>query len=393
MHVILYLSIILFSGFILSKLASLFKLPNVTGYLIAGILVGPSIFNIVTADVASSLRVISDVALAFIAFSIGSQLDFLQLKKVGSGIMIITILEALGAVIAVDLAMIFIFKQPVPFSLILGAIAAATAPAATLMVIKQYKAEGPLVDTLLPVVALDDAVSIIVFGVSIAVARSMLISTTQVSMGQVLLTPLIEIFGSIGLGLAIGILLTYLSNKSKGEHQLLTVTIATIFLGAGLAYVLNMSPLLLCMAIGATTATFAHNKARIFTRIENFTPPIYVAFFTLAGINLHIGLLKDVGIIGLGYVLFRVVGKVLGASFGAKLARCKDTVQKYLGFALIPQAGVAIGLAMLVDSTLPQYGTMVKTIILGATVIYELIGPVITKICLVKAGEAASELK
>lgn len=386
MHVLYYIAIILFAGIIMARIASKLKLPNVTGYLIAGVIIGPSLLSIIPAHIASSLSIISEAALGFIAYSIGSQLNFQHIKKTGGAIIWITILESLGAVIVVDLAMIFLFKQPIPFSIVIGSIAAATAPAATIMVIRQYKAKGPVVNTLLPVVALDDAVSIMAFGVSLAIAQTM-ISSENISLGLTILKPIIEIAVSLFIGFIIGLVLAYISKKARGEDELLSMVIASIFLATGIATALNVSSLLCCMALGGTISNMLYNANRVLSVVDRFTPPVFIAFFTIAGVDLKLEVLKNVGMVGIGYVVFRVLGKWLGAYLGAKLTNAPEVVQKYLGITLIPQAGVAIGLSMMAENLLPGMGVTIRTIILSATVIYELIGPVACKTALLKAGE------
>lgn len=389
MHTLFYIGIILISGIIMGILVTYIKLPKVTGYLIAGVLIGPSVLKIIPKNISGNFGIISEVALGFIAYSIGSEFNFRHIKKIGNKIIIITICEALGAVILVDFVMFFIYKQSLPFSLVIGAISAATAPAATLMVIRQYKAKGPLVNTLLPIVAMDDAVGIIIFGVSITIAKSLLSFNGTISFFQMFIIPLWEIFLAIAIGTTIGIVLTFIANKASGEDQLLNITIASLFVSIGISVQLNLSPLLVCMAIGATITNIIPNTKRIFSIVDRFTPPVFVAFFTVAGVELNISLLKDVGVLGLVYILSRVLGKMLGASIGAKLAQSPSVVQKYLGLTLVPQAGVAIGLAMVAEVTLPSpYGSKIRTIILAATVIYELVGPLLTKIAIFKAGEA-----
>lgn len=387
MHSLYYVGIILVSGLIMGKVVSFIKLPKVTGYLIAGLIIGPSILNLVPPSAASKLSVISEAALGFIAYSIGSSFNFENLKQLGNGIIIITLFESLTAVVAVDFVLIVLLKQPVPFSIMLGAIAAATAPAATIMVLKQYNASGPLVDTLLPVVAIDDAVGIMAFGISMTIAKSLLDSTKTISLKTIFL-PVGEIVLAFAIGIGIGIILSIVSKYSEGEDQLLTITIATLFITVGIAIKLNLSPLLTCMSIGATVSNIAPNSTRVLSIVDKFTPPVFVAFFTIAGVELNLTILKSVGFIGIVYIIVRVIGKILGAYIGAKIAKSPAVVQKYLGFTLIPQAGVAIGLAMVAETAVPEFGAAIRTIILSATVIYELIGPLITKIAIFKAGEA-----
>ncbi|MBW4828164.1 MAG: cation:proton antiporter [Clostridiaceae bacterium] len=388
MHMLFYIAIVLFAGMFFAKILAKFKLPNVTGYLIAGLIIGPSILGIIPKEGADKLSIISEAALSFIAYSIGSEFNIENLRNVGRGVIVITIFEALTAVALVDMSMIFIFKQSVPFSLVLGAIAAATAPAATLMVIRQYKAKGPVVNTLLPVVAMDDAVGIIAFGISTTIAKAILNNSTNISGSKIIFIPLLEIFFALLLGFMMGIILTYLSKKARGEDGLLSIIIAVLFATTGIAIRFELSSLLACMMVGATLINIDPNNKRAFTTVERFTPPVLISFFTIAGVQLDLSILKDVGVLGIAYVIIRVIGKMLGAYLGARISKFPSTVQKYLGYTLIPQAGVAIGLSMVAQNTLPHpYGVEIRTIVLAGTVIYELIGPMITKMALIKAGE------
>lgn len=388
MHMLFYIAVILFAGMGTAKILSKFKLPNVTGYLIAGLIIGPSLLGIIPKEASDKLSIISEAALSFIAYSIGSEFNIENLKRVGKGVIIITVLEALTAVFLVDIVMIFVLGQPVAFSLVLGAIAAATAPAATLMVVRQYKAKGPVVDTLLPVVAMDDAVGIMAFGISTTIAQTLVKNSGSISIAKIILIPLFEIVAALAIGFGMGILLTYLSKKVKGEDGLLSIVIAVLFATAGIAIRFNLSSLLACMMIGATLTNLDPNNKRAFTTVDRFTPPVLISFFTIAGVQLDLSILKEVGLLGIVYVVVRVMGKMLGAYLGAKISDFPHTVQKYLGFTLIPQAGVAIGLSMIAQNTLPSpYGAQVRTIVLAGTVIYELLGPMITKTALIKAGE------
>ena len=387
MNQLYYVAIIILSGMIMARLVSKFKLPHVTGYLLAGVLIGPSILNLVPKEAGESLTVISEAALGFIAYSIGSEMNFKNLKRVGKSLITITIFEALMPAILVTLTMIYVFKQPLPFAIVIGAIASATAPAATIMVIKQYKAKGKIVDTLLPVVAMDDGVAIISFGIAFSIAKSLMKSGGSFSMVQAILVPLLEIFLALGVGFAVGIILCYLIPKIKGEDELLSSVIVSIFIAIGFAEFLNVSTLLVCMMIGITVSNFAHNSNRALNVINKITPPIFIAFFTLSGVDLNLGALKYAGLMGIGYVVVRSIGKILGAYIGARITHSNKTVQKYLGLTLLPQAGVAIGLSMIAQTVMPTMGSTIRTIILASTVIYELFGPFIAKTALIKAGE------
>ncbi len=391
MSILFYLAIIILAGMIMARVLDKVKLPNVTGYLIAGLIIGPSILGIVPKEITDKLSIVSDVALAFIAYSIGSELNLAHLKRMSKGIVLITFLQALMAMLFIALTMILIFKQPFSFGLILGSIGAATAPAATLMVIRQYDAKGPVVDTLIPVVAMDDAVCIMAFGVSTSIVATLLNNAGSVSLTSLIILPIVEIFGALALGLIMGILIIPISKRVKGEDELLSIIIAIIFATAAISLRFNLSSLLSCMMVGATLTNITPNNKKVFTTVDKFTPAIYVAFFTIAGVELNLSMLKSVGMIGFAYILSRVIGKVYGSYLGAKISHAPDTIRKYLGFTLIPQAGVAIGLSIVAQNVLPDsYGAKIRTIVLAATFIYELFGPLITKKALVGAGEIKS---
>ena len=385
LNIFIYIAIALCCTLLSSKLMKLVKLPNVTGYLLAGLLVGPYVLNIIPKDTVDSLGIIPDAALGFIAFSIGSEFRFSYLKKVGKSPIIIACLESVGAVLVVDLALI-LTGNDVPFSLCLGAIAAATAPAATLMVVKQYKAKGPVTDTLLPVVALDDATALMCFGISVAIAKT-IESGAGDNLLMTILKPLLEIIAALAIGLVFGIIFRFAVKWFTGRGNRLAITYTLVFVCIGLGEMLNVSSLLACMALGATLANTSSFADVVFEQTDRMTPPVFMMFFFLSGAALDISIIPSVGVIGIIYVITRVVGKMLGSFAGAKISKADKNVQKYLGFTLIPQAGVAIGLATIAMSIVPDYGPRIRTIILCGTVIYELTGPVITKLALKKAGE------
>jgi len=391
-HPLYYLSLILLAGLFLARIVNVFKLPNVTGYILAGMLIGPSFLGIIPREAVSSFNIISEAALGFIAYSIGGELSIKHLRRMGSSILVITLTESLGAVLVVIAAMVLIFKQPLPFSFMIGSIAAATAPAATIMVIRQYNAKGPLVDTLFPVVALDDAVAIMVFGIAVGISQSLPMASAGV-IALVLLTGrlILEIFIALGLGFCVGLFLSVISRYLRGHDALLSFAIACIFLTIGVASYFNVSSLLACLALGAAVTNLVYRSDRVLSVIDRFTPPIFVSFFAISGADLQISVLRQVGLLAIGYVIFRMIGKVLGAYLGAKWTNAPAVVQKYLGLALAPQAGVAIGLSLVAEKTLPGTGIVLRNIILGSTVIYELIGPVVAKQALMMAGEISSE--
>lgn len=385
-NTLFYLALILFSGFIFGRLVKLIKLPNVTGYLIAGLLIGPYVLKLVPLDMTYQLELISEMALAFIAFSIGAEFKISYLKKVGLTPIVIAILEALTASFVVIVVLV-LFKFDIKTALLLGAIASATAPAATIMVVKQYDAKGPVTETLLSVVALDDAVALIAFGFAMAIVNS-LQNPSEVSLLMSLVSPLVEIVGSVLLGLILGILFAIPLRYFKKDSNRLILTIAFVFLGSSLASMLGLSSLLLCMSMGAMLINITRAGNAILKLVDNITPPIFLMFFVVSGMELNIMTIPQIGLIGILYVTCRVIGKVAGAYIGAAIMKAPETVRKYLGFTLVPQAGVAIGLSLIASNTLPaELGQTIRTVILCATLIYELVGPAITKISLEKAGE------
>jgi len=385
LNTFLYLAIAIILGILSSKVMEKIKFPNVTGYIIIGLIAGPYCLKILSLESVESFSIISDIALGLIAFSIGSEFKLSFLKIVGKSPIIIAFFEAVCAVLVLD-AVLILTGNDVSFSLVLGAIAAATAPAATLMVVRQYNAKGPVTNTLLPVVAIDDAVALMCFGISVALAKS-IGSVGNASTLYTLLEPLVEILGSLILGAIFGFILKFLTTWYTGQGNRLSIALAMVFLCIGVSLLLNLSQLLVCMAMGAVYTNISKYSEEVFKYVDNITHPIYLLFFFISGAELDISLLPTVGVIGVIYIIFRVIGKVVGAAIGAKVSKAEPVVTKYLGFTLIPQAGVAIGLAGMATSIVPEYGYKIQAIILCATVIYELVGPLVTKIALIKAGE------
>ena len=385
LDILFSLSISLFLCLISSKVMKLIHMPNVTGYLIIGLLVGPYCLNIISLETVEQLSIVSNIALGFIAFSIGAEFKLDYLKKVGRAPVVIDFTEALGAVLLVDL-ILMLTGNNIAFSLVLGAIASATAPAATLMVVRQYKAKGPVTNTLLPVVAIDDAVALMAFGVSVAIAK-LFTSSNSGFLLNTLINPVVEIVGALVIGSILGIIISFLTKWFTGRGNRLSISIAIILLCISLSDRFGFSSLLACMAMGAFYVNLSKVSNKVFELIDRFTPPIFMLFFFLSGAGLNLSILPSVGFVGLLYIVSRVVGKVLGAGFGAKICNSDPVIKKYLGYTLIPQAGVAIGLANVAMTVVPDYGEQIRTIILCATVIYELVGPIATKLSLKKAGE------
>lgn len=384
-NILFYLALILFTGICFGRLVKLAKLPNVTGYLIGGLVIGPYCLKILPADFVEQMNLVSEMALAFIAFSIGSEFKLTYLKKVGLTPIIIAVFEAFFAMGMVT-AVLAAFGFDLELALLLGAIASATAPAATIMVVRQYKAKGPVTETLLSVVALDDAAALIAFGFAMAAVNTMQ-HPENVSLAFSLLSPVWEIAASLALGFLLGIIFTIPLRFFKKDSNRLILTIGFVFLGSAVADWLGLSALLLCMCMGAMVVNRSKDAPAILRLVDSITPPIFLMFFAISGAELNITILPTIGLVGVLYVISRVAGKILGASLGAVVMKAPDTVKKYIGFTLIPQAGVAIGLSLIASQTIPAYGQTIRAVVLCATMIYELIGPAITKVGLSKAGE------
>lgn len=392
MNLLFKLSIVIILGLIGGRVANHFKLPSVSGYIVAGLLLGPSFFNLIKAGEISNFNIVNEVALGAIAFSVGSEFLLKDIIKTGKDIMIITIAEVFGAVVLVFIVTYFIFKQPFEFSLVIASMSAATAPAGILMVIRELKAQGPLVRTILPVVAIDDAVGIMVFGISLSIAK-LTSGSGSFSLFQIIWNPLFEIIGSLILGSILGFILSYIAPKSKGKDELLIIVLGFIFAGTGIANHFGLSPLLTCMMLGAVLINLMHNANRVFNLLSDFTPPIYLLFFTIAGAGLNLGILSKVGALGIGYIFARAGGKIIGATLGAKYVKSEENVTKYIGMSLLTQGGISIGLSMIVSKELPQFSESIITVILFSVLIYEIVGPILAKIAIQKAGEENGALK
>ncbi len=391
MNILFALALAMAFGMAMTRLIKRINLPNVTAYLIAGLLVGPYVLKILTPEMNTQLAIISDVALGFIAYSIGGEFKISYIREIGVKPMVITAFEGCVASLMVFLTLL-VLGQPLPICLSLGAIAAATAPAATLMVVRQYKADGPVTRMLLPVVAMDDALGLMLYAIMMAIART-IDSGEALSVMTLLVKPMIEIIGSLGLGVVIGLLMVFCLRFFHSRGNKLTMTILVVFMAVGLSNMLDLSSLLVCMMIGATMINISTDSTALLEQCDRFTPPLFLLFFVLSGANLDLSVLPTVGVVGIAYVLSRAVGKTLGATMGAAVEKCDRNIVRYLGLTLIPQAGVAIGMARMSMTDLPAYGATINAVVLAGTLIYELTGPVITKIALTKAGEIKNRKK
>ncbi len=407
MQALLSLSVALFVGLMLSRLAKLVKLPAVTAYLVAGILVGPyclgalgiSGLGFTSMEDVEAYSLLSDVALGFIAFSIGNEFRLSHLRQTGKQATVIGIFQAVITTLVVDAMLICVHlaipdKFPLPAAITLGAIASATAPAATLMVVRQYKAKGPLTDILLPVVALDDAVGLMLFAASFGVAKALLAGRIDVI--SVLVEPVLEILLSLLLGAVMGHVFTFFERFFHSRSKRLSMSVTFVFLTVALSMIkfeiggvhIGFSSLLVCMMLGTMFCNECDFSEELMDRVDRWTAPLFILFFVLSGAELELSVFTDIAIVAIGvvYLIARSLGKCSGAYISAKAVKCDKNIVKYLGITLLPQAGVALGMAMKAEQLGPQ-GKIVANITLFAVLVYELVGPLLTKIALTKAGD------
>ncbi len=383
---------LLLAGFGGGKLASRFKLPTISGYIVAGLVLGPSILNVVPDHIVESLAPIPQIALGLIAITIGSEFRISKLRKTGRNILIITVVQLLATFGAVAGALV-LFDAPLPMALLLGAIASATAPAATVAIASELRARGPLVSTLFGVVALDDAFAITLFGFVMAFAAAM-VGTCGTGPVAMLLHPLREILFSVAIGSVMGYVVHRLVVDRRRSNEIIVIVLGFVLLTSGITISLHVSPLIANMMVGFLLINLSPKNSRIMRILEPLAPPIYAAFFALAGTELDIRVLLTTGVLGLVYLLARAIGKYGGAYAGAALAKDSQVTRKYLGLALLPQAGVAIGLILVLQDTaafvdLPYMGMMVN-IVLASILVNEILGPPLTKYALVASGSTKS---
>lgn len=407
MNTLLSVSIALLAGLLMTRLFKPFKLPAVTAYLIAGVLIGPYCIGALGIDglgfnsleAVSGLSVISQIALGFIAFSIGSEFRLEDLKKIGKQAFVIGIFQALVATVFVDLALLVVHiampdKLSLAQMLTLGAIATATAPAATLMVVRQFKAKGPLTSLLLPIVALDDAVGLIVFAVCFGIAKTLVSGT--VDLVSIILNPLLEIVCSLLLGAVMGWILTQIEKLFNSNTNRLNMTIALVTLAAALSSLkfefgsvhIGFSSLLVCMMLGTIFCNICPLSEDLMKASDKWTSPLFALFFVISGAELELEVFADVAIVGIGvvYILFRCLGKYTGTLVSAKATKCEPQICKYLGITLFPQAGVALGMCA-TAMQLGEEGNLIRNITLFAVLVYEIFGPLLTKWALTQAGD------
>ena len=408
MQTLLEISIALMAGLFMSRIVKPLKLPAVTGYLVAGILIGPYCLGqlgingigFTSVGTVADLSILNDVALGFIAFAIGDEFRLSQLKHTGKQATIIGIFQAVLTTLVVDAALIglhFVLGEerlPLSSAIILGAIASATAPAATLMVVRQYKAKGKLTNLLLPIVALDDAVGLIIFAVSFGVAKALTLG--EFSLVSILVDPLAEIVLSLVLGAILGWCLSFAEKFFHSRSKRQAIVITAIFLAVALSKLkfhigpvhVGFSPLLVCMMLGTIFCNVCEFSANLMEKTDRWTTPLFILFFVLSGAELEFSVFTDFSIIGIGvvYIITRSLGKYFGARWSAVMAKSEPNIQKYLGITLLPQAGVALGMSI-TAMEIGESGIIIRNIVLFGVLIYELFGPMMTKIALTKAGD------
>ena len=407
MSTLLSVSVAVLAGLLMTRVFNLWKLPDVTAYLVAGVLIGPYFLGamhmeglgFVSSQAVGSLSLISEVALGFIAFSIGNEFRLQDLKATGRQAAVIGVFQALTATALVDLALLALhFLMPEKLSLAqvltLGAIATATAPAATLMVVRQYKAKGPLTSLLLPIVALDDAVGLVVFAVSFGIAKTLV--SNEMDLVSILVNPLVEIVGSLALGAVMGWLLTQLEKLFHSNTNRLNVTIAFVFLTVSLSMLefrlgpvtVGFSSLLVCMMLGTVFCNLCPLSGDLMGAADKWTSPLFALFFVISGAELELDVFTDWAIVcaGVVYILFRSAGKYLGAYASAKWMKCAPEICKYLGITLLPQAGVSLGMCT-TAMQLGEQGNLIRNITLFSVLVYEMVGPLLTRQALTASGD------
>ena len=407
MVILLCLSFAIAAGLFVSRFTKKLSLPHVTGYLIAGILIGPFVLGALgvpgvgfnSIEQVKSFNLLSELTLGFIAFAIGNEFRLSDLKKIGKQAAVIAVFQAVLATVLVDISLIGLHlvigdKLPLEAAIVLGAIASATAPAATLMVVRQYKAKGPVTSILLPIVALDDAVGLVIFSISFGIARTL--ESGELDVLAVIIEPLVEVILSLALGALAGAVLSWAQKFFHSNSKRLCLAVTFVMLTVALSklefdlfgFHFGFSPLLVCMMLGTVFCNMCDSSEELMDKTDKWTVPIYVLFFVMSGAELELNVFADLAIVGVGlvYIAARSLGKYFGARVSSRFMKCDENIQKYLGYALLPQAGVALGMSITAEQ-LTGCGTLVRNITLFSVLVYELLGPSVTKIALTKAGE------
>lgn len=402
--ILLAVGVMMGIGLLGGLLAKRLNFPRVTGYIIIGVLLSPSLLNLMPRASVDNLEIFTSAALAIIAYAIGGTLHFKTLRKLGKSSLWITPMETLGAWLICTLLLFFLLpvisgspeltaQNPFPMALVAGSISGATAPAATMAVVREYKAKGPFTTTLLSVVALDDALSIVIFAIAIAIATSLQSGVNNISFSQMFGTPFLDIAKSIGVGTGLGFALIKAKKFMKSRSLLLVLILAVIMLCTGIINRIGGSLILANMVVGFVVLNKSSeaDASESFAVIHGIEDVVYAVFFVLAGMHFDTGVIKSAGLIALLIIVGRFVGQYAGAAMGAKISNASESVRKYLGLALQAQAGVTVGLALIIRDTFPTFGDMVFNGFLASIIISELFAPLLVKYAIFKSGEATVE--
>jgi len=387
-NTILCLGIVLFGALAAEKIVNYVKVPAITSYILLGILLGPYALNVMGEGLLAASELLSNIVLGFIAFHIGRNFSLENFKRIGKPVLSVSISVTVATLICVTAGIYYLTHQPFHIALMFGAISTATAPATTMMVIRQYRARGLFTDVLLGTVAIDDAWGIMIFSISLAIAQIIQLGQfSELVIMFVTIKAAGKIFFSMILGLIMAFLVSRISVYLKRKEDVLTFILGAILINSGVALYFHMSPLLSNMFFGAVLVNIGKTPFRFFDSLSTVDWPLYVMFYVLAGANLDVGLLSTLGLIGSVYIISRIIGRIVGAYAGAVIVGTDNSIRKYMGLALMAQAGVAIGLAMLAKANIPNTGGAILNTIIATTIIYEMFGPIATRYALIKAGD------
>lgn len=386
LHYLVPIGAVMLLGLLGGNFAKFIKLPKVTGYLLTGLLIGPSVLQLISTEVVESLYLLNDIALGLIMFSIGGVFEIHHIRAIGKKVLWLTIGQSIGAVVLTSVTLRLAGLDWYP-AILLGTIGIATAPAATILVIREFEAKGEFTDTLLTVVATSNIICILAF--QLVYAFGNLGSTENIMLA--ILSPVYELGGSLIIGFAVGFLISKWEQRVHDQAELLMIIIAGVMLVSGLAHTLKLQPLFATLIMGAVTTNLSLMHRLVYIELRQIEQPLYIAFFVLAGASLHINLLPALGLAGICFFIFRVAGKIIGIVVVSKWLKLEDSIRKYLGLGLIVQAGVAIGLVNLINRDNPELGAIITPIILATVLLYETIGPPIIKYTLFKTKEAIEQ--
>ncbi len=394
MEGLLLVGIAILAGFVGGKLSNRFGFPGVVGYIVIGLILGPSFLNVLRLEFVDSVGFIADTTLGCVAFIIGSELRLSQLRKTGKVITSIILAQSLVAFVVVAVP-VFLLTRNLPLALIFGAMAPASAPAGTLVVLQEYRAKGPLTDTILAVVGLDDGLAIVIYAFAAAVAKAAMVGTAGISISAAVVGPLGHVGGAILIGATVGLVMGRLSRRIRSTEESLVIVLGSILICTGLSNLLHISLILTNLILGMVLAnTYGLVSRRSHRAIQSITPPLYVIFFVLAGAHLELRLLGTMGLVGLVYLLARTGGKIVGSYVGAVASRAESTVRNWVGIGILSQAGVAVGLAIMAGREFSDLGPsgehlalVTINVIAATTIVFEIVGPLAIKLAITRAGE------